>query len=267
LDLGLTGRRALVTGSSRGTGKVIVRTLAREGATVVVHATAGADPEPVVRDIEAAGGKAFGVIGDLATDEGASHVAIEVLAKVGGLDILVNNQGQPSASKWSTTTAASWLDAYQVNTLSAVRMISAFLEGMRSAGFGRIVQIATIGTARPGPRMPDYYASKAAMANLTVSLARDVAGSGVTVNTVSPGLIHTPETEAWLRHLAEKRGWGDRWEDIEARGVKELAGSAVGRMARPEEVADLVAFVVSDRAGYLNGANFRIDGGASETVN
>jgi NAD(P)-dependent dehydrogenase (short-subunit alcohol dehydrogenase family) len=114
--------------------------------------------------------------------------------------------------------------------------------------------------------MPDYYAAKAALANMTVSLAKDVAGTGVTVNTVSPGLIHTTETESYLRYLAGKRGWGDDWSEIEPRGVRELTGSSIGRMAKPEEVAALVAFLASKHASYLHGGNFRVDGGATDVV-
>jgi NAD(P)-dependent dehydrogenase (short-subunit alcohol dehydrogenase family) len=178
----------------------------------------------------------------------------------------VNNFGQPTGGKWETADPADFIASYQVNALSAVRMIRAFVPGMRERKFGRVIQITTIGTTRPNARMPEYYAAKAALANMTVSLAKEVAGSGVTVNTVSPGLIRTPETESYLRYLAGKRGWGDTWEEIEPKGVRELTGSAAGRMARPEEVASLVVFLVSERAAYLHGGNFRVDGGATDIV-
>lgn len=266
MDLGLRGKRALVTGSSRGTGSVIARTLAAEGATVLVHGNTESDQTRIATEITSSGGVAHPVTGDVTTDEGAARVASAVAELVGGVDVLVNNLGQPSGGKWETAETGDFIAAYQVNALSAVRMIRAFLEGMRQRGFGRIIQITTIGTTRPNARMPEYYAAKAALANMTVSLAKDVAGSGVTVNTVSPGLIHTPETETYLRFLATKRGWGDTWEEIEAKGVRELMGTKAGRMAKPEEVAALVAFLASERAGYLHGANFRVDGGATDIV-
>jgi NAD(P)-dependent dehydrogenase (short-subunit alcohol dehydrogenase family) len=153
---------------------------------------------------------------------------------------------------------------YQQNVLSAVRMIDRFVPGMRERRWGRVIQVATIGAIRPNKRMPHYYASKAAMANLTASLVKELAGTGVTVNTLSPGLIHTPEVEANFRALAQRRGWGDDWTEIEARGVELLMPNPCGRMARREEVADLVAFIASERAGYLNGAHLRIDGGATD---
>lgn len=266
MELGLSGRRALVTGSSRGTGSVIARVLAREGASVIVHGNTAGDQERIAGEIRGAGGVAHAVTGDITTDEGGARAVAEVTACLGAIDILVNNFGQASGGKWETAEPADWISAYQVNTLSAVRMIRPFMAGMRDRRFGRIIQIATIGTTRPNSRMPQYYAAKGALANLTVSLAKELAGTGVTVNTVSPGLVHTPETESHLRYLAGKRGWGEAWEDIEQKGVRELTGSLAGRMARPEEVGDLVAFLASDRAAYLHGGNFRIDGGATDTV-
>lgn len=266
MELGLRGKRALVTGSSRGTGAVIARVLAEEGATVVVHGNTDADQTKIAGDISSAGGVAHAVTGDITTDDGAAIAVAATTALLGGLDILVNNFGQPSGGKWETADPADFVASYQVNALSAVRMIRAFVPGMRERGSGRVIQITTIGTTRPNARMPEYYAAKAALANMTVSLAKEMAGSGVTVNTVSPGLIRTPETESYLRFLAGKRGWGDAWEEIEPKGVRELTGSAIGRMARPEEVAALVAFLASDRAAYLHGGNFRVDGGATDIV-
>ena len=266
MDLFLVGKRALVTGSSRGTGAVIAKTLAREGARVAVHGNGEGEQEAIAREIEHAGGTAIAITGDLTTDAGASDVARAVEAAFGGLDVLVNNYGQATFGRWEDPTSDGFIRSYEINTLSAVRMISAFVKGMRERRFGRVIQIATIGTTRPGPRMPEYYAAKAALANLAVSLAKELAGTGVTVNTVSPGLIHTKETEAYLRSLAAKHGWGDEWAEIEPKGVHKLTGTHAGRMAKPEEVADLVAFLSSERAAYLTGGNFRIDGGATETV-
>jgi NAD(P)-dependent dehydrogenase (short-subunit alcohol dehydrogenase family) len=266
MDLGLAGKRALVTGSSRGTGTVIARTLAREGAIVVLHGNADGEQDAIAREMSETGVVVSAVTGDITTDDGAARVAAQIMERLSGLDILVNNFGQASGGTWESATPEDWIQAYQVNTLSAVRMIGAFLPGMRERGFGRIIQLATIGATRPNSRMPQYYAAKAALVNLGVSLAKELVGTGVTVNTVSPGLIHTKETEVWLRSYAEKKGLGGTWEDIEREGVKKLAGAPVGRMARPEEVADLVAFLASERAGYLHGGNLRVDGGATDSV-
>ena len=266
MDLGLSGKRALVTGSNRGTGAVIAKGLAREGAVVLVHGNVEGDQERIAAEINGNGGRAHVVTGDITKDEGAASVVHLTQGLVGGLDVLVNNFGQATGGSWDDPTSDGFIRSYEVNTLSAVRMIHAFVPGMRERRSGRVIQISTIGTTRPGARMPEYYAAKGALATLTVSLSKELAGSGVTVNTVSPGLIRTVEMEGYLRHLGEKHGWGDSWEDIEAKGVQKLTGVRVGRMARPEEVADLVAFLASERAAYMTGGNYRVDGGATDAI-
>jgi NAD(P)-dependent dehydrogenase (short-subunit alcohol dehydrogenase family) len=265
MELGLRGKRALVTGANRGTGAIIVEHLAREGAIVFVHGTDAAGAQSsIAEQLRGAGCAAHAVYGDLRTDEGADRVVSELQSHADGVDILVNNYGAPASGDWHEATPAQWVDVYHQNVLSAVRMIDRFVPGMRQRRWGRVIQLATIGALRPNKRMPHYYAAKAAMANLTASLAKELAGTNITVNTISPGLIRTAEVEASFRALAQRRGWGDDWDEIEARGVELLMPNPTHRLARREEVADLVAFVSSERAGYLNGAHLRIDGGATD---
>jgi 3-oxoacyl-[acyl-carrier protein] reductase len=265
MELGLQNKRALVTGSSRGTGAIIAAHLAREGATVFVHGLEAADAQQTIaQELRSAGHAVHAVSGDIRTDDGADALVQELQQHADGIDILINNYGVPASGNWHTATTAQWVDVYQQNVLSAVRMIDRFVPGMRARKWGRVIQLSTIGALRPNKRMPHYYASKGAMANLTASLAKELAGTNVTVNTISPGLIHTPEVEASLRALAARRGWGEDWSEIEARGVEHLMPNPSGRLARREEVADLVAFVASERAGYLNGTHLRIDGGATD---
>ncbi|MEE4384421.1 MAG: SDR family oxidoreductase [Pseudomonadales bacterium] len=260
MDLQLTGHRALVTGAHRGTGEVIARRLAEEGAAVLVHGFERADAERVAATIPGA----RAVAGDLMDDAGADAVWAEATAE-GPVTILVNNYGRAARGTLDAPTA-DWLRMYEENVLSAARLVRHALPAMRTAGWGRIVNLGTVGSTRPNAENPHYYAAKGALATLTVSLAKAAAGSGVTVNLVSPGLVRTEEVEAWLRAQAAERGWGDRWEEIEHAAVAERFPNPVGRLARREEIADVVCFLASPRAGFVHGQNLRVDGGAVDVV-
>jgi len=263
MDLGLEGRVALVTGSYRGTGRGIAARLAREGAAVAVHGFEAGQAEPVCERLRADGLAVAPVTGDIATDAGAARVAREVVERLGPVDVLVNNFGVAEGGDWKTTTADAWAAIYQKNVLSGVRMVHALAPTMRERGWGRIVWLGTIGALRPAARMPHYYASKGALGAVCASLARELDGTGVTVNLVSPGLIATEEVRDQLRRRGARKGWGDDWEAIQRAALQELAGSSTGRIVEVEEVADLVAFLVSERAGAIHGTQLRIDGGAT----
>lgn len=260
MDLKLNNRLALVTGSSRGTGQIIAETLLREGATVIFHA---------LQEHEAVDtrnrSKCFSTHGDISSEAGRS-VLLEQLAAIGDVDILVNNYGTANAGKWSNSSEADWLAMYQHNVLSAAGLARALSPAMGKRGWGRIVQLGTIGSHQPNNIMPHYYAAKGALATMTVSLAKELADTGITVNTVSPGLIHTEELEQGYRRRAAKRGWGEDWDGIVKHIVDSDFPNPCGRIAERQEVADLVAFLCSDLAGFINGQNIRIDGGAVRYV-
>jgi 3-oxoacyl-[acyl-carrier protein] reductase len=253
MDLGLSGKTALVTGSHRGTGAVIAQRLLAERATVLVHGFAS-DEAKRARD-QIGGGVA--VHGDIATEAGTAALIEQFGAH--SIDILVNNYGTAGLGRWDDADEAAWLDMYQRNVLSAQRLIRFVLPSMRVRGWGRIVNLGTVGSTRPAARMPHYYAAKGALATLTMSLAKEVAGTGITVNLVSPGLIHTAEVEAAYLAQGRREGWGETWDEIEPHVAKDIP---IGRIVRREEVGDLVAFLVSPRAAAIHGQNIRIDGGA-----
>ena len=266
MDLGLEGKVALVSGSYRGTGSGIAEALAREGAAVLVHGFEAGQADPLVERLRGDGLDVGGVVGDIATEEGAEEVADQALLHAGRVDVLVNNYGVAEGGSWLGTASEEWIGIYHKNVLSGVRLVRALTPGMRERGWGRVIWLGTIGSTRPAARMPHYYASKAVLPNLCVSLAKELAGSGITVNVVSPGLIATAEVKASFMRRAEKKGWGDDWDTVQRHALREMFDNPTQRIAEVAEVADLVAFVASERAGYINASNLRIDGGSTDAV-
>jgi len=265
MNLQLGDKRVLVTGSSSGIGTGIAQYMADEGAQVVVHGRDSARTEAVAKEITRKGGKAFAVIGDIATDKGADAVAKAINDRIGGIDVLVNNVGGPGGPwTWDTTTIDQWAEQYQLNTLSGVRMIQRFLPGMKAQRFGRIIQIASIAGVRPFPdQVPAYCASKSATMVMMVSLAQTVAGTGVTANTLVPGFVATEGLQGYV--LNSPGNEGKDWAKIEpevARGFR----CAVGRLGTPTDVASMVAYLASPSSSWITGSTFRIDGGTADWV-
>jgi len=266
MELGLARRTALVTGSHRGTGAGIARVLAEEGASVIVHGLEPGQAEPVAEEIRASGGRAVVTSGDVRSEEGARQAARGAIAAAGRVDVLINNYGTAEGRGWLDADDDDWLSMFHTNVLSGARLVRHLVPAMIERGFGRVVFVGTVGSVRPRAQMPGYYASKASLANMTVSLAKELAHTGITVNTISPGILATAEVRAGLERRAAKLGWGSEWEEIERRAARELMPNPSGRLGRVEEVGRLAAFLASDHAGYINGANLRIDGGAADCV-
>ena len=271
MDLQLEGKRALVTGSNGGIGESIARLLAAEGVAVAIHGRDQERARSTAARIEASGGRAVVAVGDLATDAGAEATARAALDQLGGVDILVNNAGgneQTSVAGWFGFTTEDWEAVFQANALSAVRLCRALVPAMRERGWGRVINIGSAGGVQAEPYVAHYCAAKAAVNNLTLGLSKALARSGVTVNTVSPGVIRTPALEAWLIREARSRGWsGERFEDFEPRYLDEMRPLSASRIGRVEDVGALVTFLASPRAEFLTGANFRVDGGQVLAVN
>ncbi|MGI9325939.1 MAG: SDR family NAD(P)-dependent oxidoreductase [Pseudomonadales bacterium] len=252
MDLNLQNRTALVTGSHRGTGQIIAKALLAEGAQVLVHGFEPGQAEASVSEI--GGGIAF--TADLCND--AARGPLAELCQAYNIDILVNNYGTATPGRWQDSSSDGWSLAYQHNLMSAVRCIEAALPGMQARGWGRIINLGTVGSTSPNARMPQYYSAKGALAAMNASLAKELAGTGVRVNLVSPGLIATPEVIAAYIAKGKKAGWGETWEAVEPHVAKDIP---IGRITRREEVADLVSFLASTRSDAIHGQNIRIDGG------
>jgi NAD(P)-dependent dehydrogenase (short-subunit alcohol dehydrogenase family) len=273
MDLELKGKRALVTGSSSGIGRGTAHVLAREGVHVIVHGRNAERTMAVVAAIKAEGGSAFPALGDLATDEGAASVIEAVEAATGGVDILVNNVGGNESAGgglngWFNDTPDVWAGTMQQNLVAPVRMIHAFVPAMRERGWGRVINVSSGGGAAPTPQAAAYCAAKAAVINLTVSLSLELARSGVTVNTVSPGCTRTEMFERTLTTMGDAQGWPTDMDEREAKFMDlGLFPCASEQYGRPEDIGALIAFLASPHSAFINGANYRIDGGQVQAVN
>jgi len=266
MDLKLSDKTALVSGAHRGTGNVIATTLAAEGATVALHAFTQQDSDAAMEAIVDKELNIVPVVGDILTDEGAQQVMDQLRTHSLQIDILVNNYGSALGGKWDSLSTAQWIEAANVNVFSAVRLIQHCTPHMRKSHWGRVINLSTMGDHQPNSIMPHYYAAKAALSNASVSLAKELSDTGITVNTVSPGLIHTAEMERAYQLRAQKKGWPTDWESLQEKIVQHDFPNPCGRLASRQEVADLVVYLASPRAGFINGQNIRVDGGAVRYV-
>lgn len=267
MDLQLKGRRAFVTGSSSGIGEGIARMLAQEGCAVVVHGRNRERAEKVAADINAAGV----AIGDLSADESAAAVHELARAALGGsIEILVNNAGGSSTGSGSRApldiTPSEWISNYHANCLSSVRMIRHAVPDMVAARWGRVIQISSAVAVQPNNLGADYSGAKAALNNLTVSLAGSLKGTGVTVNTIQPGMI---VGEGMVR-MGRKKYQDDNLtlEDITQRMAAEgiFVIPPAGRLGTVEDIAPVACLLASPLSGFITGANYRIDGGQVRSV-
>jgi 3-oxoacyl-[acyl-carrier protein] reductase len=269
MDLKLTGKRALVTGSSSGIGAEIARMLAGEGATVLVHGRNQERVDAVVAQIRAAGGHAEAILGDLNSSEEIATV-IQVVERVSnGIDILVNNVGGSASvahPTWFDASPEEWAKNYDQNLIPAVRLIQAFVPGMRERGWGRVIQISSRNAISPHAQFAGYGAAKAALNNLTLSLSKALAGTGVTSNGIMPGLIYTPQLDSWFAEVAQKQAGSDDPKAGQEFVLKNIIHQTVDRLGEPRDIAAPVCYLASPLSDFMTGTTFRIDGGSTPTV-
>ncbi len=249
MNLQLQNKIALVTGSTAGIGESVAKTLAQEGARVVIHGRKADAAKRVTAEIIEAGGQATSVLGDLADDQQAAQVAKAAKDAFGQIDILINNAGVVPQRSWWDSTPTQWVELYNQNVASMVRMIQAFVPDMKKNGWGRVINISSGVGFQPMAGMPDYAATKSANILITA------------------GPIVTPGAKTFLRQLAQQQGWGDDWAEIERHASAEFVHTVLQRFGRPEEIAAAVVFLSSPLASYIHGTNLRVDGGYGVAVN
>ena len=258
-DQPLAGRSAFVSGSSQGIGAATAHELARMGASVFVH---GRDEDRVMAEVDSIrseGYEADPVLGDLATDDDLPAILSQVRKAGREPEILVNVVGFAGVETWENSTAEIFAQQYQINTVSAVRMINVFVPPMRERGWGRVINISSIAGPRPlQDQVPAYAAAKASLLAVTASLAKTVVQDKVTVNCVVPGYVLTDALKAYF--LSRPEYSGRSWEAIEPE-IAEQMGIGLRRLGKPEEIARVIGFLAGPTGDWITGSNFRIDGG------
>ncbi|MBI3783255.1 MAG: SDR family oxidoreductase [Deltaproteobacteria bacterium] len=270
MNLNLTNKIALVTGASKGIGAAIALELAREGADVAICARGAKNLDQMARQLAGLGRQVVAVPANLATAEGVQSVVEATLATFGRVDILINNVGgAPGPGGFLNLDDEHWLAAWNLNLMSAVRFSRALIPGMVERKWGRVINIASTSAREPDIVVVHYNSAKAGLVALSKSLANTYAKDGVIVNCVAPGLTRTPALELSAAKRLKEQGI-----DIEGLTPDELVNRyyiprrplPVGRVGTPQDIAGMVAFLASERAGWISGSYINVDGGWVKSI-
>jgi NAD(P)-dependent dehydrogenase (short-subunit alcohol dehydrogenase family) len=258
VDLGLTGRVAIVTGASSGIGRAIALELAREGCHVILCARSEAGLRAVV-DVLPATSEGRVVAADLCDPRTAEQLVTTASTEFGRLDILVNNAGRADPKRLDDLTDDDWRDAFELNLFAAIRLAAACVPTMRAAGWGRIVNVVSTHGREPHPWFAPYSAAKAALINVTKTYGRAYAHDGVLTSCLVPGITETELVAENAAHAAAAAGVDP--DEIMRRMLAKDPIPA-GRFARVDEVAAAAVFLASERASMITGSGLVVDGGA-----
>ena len=257
MNIDLSGKTALVTGSTQGIGLAIAEALAGSGARVAVN---GRTAQRVEEAVAKLGGDVVGVAVDVTTEEGAA----ELLHELPAVDILVNNLGIFGAVPAREITDEQWRQYFDVNVLAAVRLIRMYLPGMIERGWGRAIQIASDSALVTPEEMIHYGVSKTALLAVSRGFAKDAAGTGVTVNSVIAGPTHTAGVEDFVYQLVDK---SLPWDEAQREFMrKHRPQSLLQRLIEPAEIANMVAYLASPLASATTGGALRVDGGYVDSI-
>ena len=253
MDLGIEGKVALLTGASRGIGYACASALAAEGARVAICARGREATEAAARDISTqTGGEVAAFVADVSRPDDVDRLLSEVAGTVGPVDILLANNGGPPRGGFDALDDGQWQEGFDVTMMSTVRLIRGVLPGMRERRWGRVLTVVSSSVRQPVDRLELSNALRPGIVGLFKSLAVTMGKDNVLFNCVAPGRIMTE------RFLAGSRNAG---MTEEAYAEKHRATVPLGRIGRPDEIADVVAFLASERASYINGATVIVDGG------
>lgn len=257
MDLGIKGKVALVSASSKGIGRAIADELAENGASLVMCARGEKDLRTAAEEVRrASGARVLDVVADVSKAEDIARLTDAAMKEFGRVDILVTNSGGPPAGSFESLSAETWNDAAQLLLHSTVEMVRAVLPGMKERKWGRILNVTSIAAKQPVDGLMLSNSLRAAVHGFARSLANEVAPFNITVNNILPGYTRTDRVISLAKHASETKGISVEasfraWEDQ----------VPMGRLAEPKEIAAVAAFLVSERASYLTAGSIAVDGG------